>query len=244
MSPGKVNPPSPPALTVEQKIEEARQRILTEVRQETKGAIDAAEHQVLVGIKKAVAEAVDLQYKVVIAELGHAKDDKDDSRRWKIFMAVLPVVLTAVFGGWVTWRVAIGQKDLERKLDEQKQELTARLALTQEYQKRRVTVYEGCAKNMSDLLQGLEVLRIDSRDANAVSANVHSLYLCARDNSLYVSKEVADQLGKVRSDAIDVIQAAKNGSINLRAVEGDIDAADKRMREELVALTIPLNPAH
>jgi hypothetical protein len=218
----------------------ARQQLLDEVRLQTETGILGAQARILEGIKSAVAEGVETKYKVVVATLGDSSTSRQESRNWETFKIILPVVLTVGLGFWVF----ILQKSVEQKIDAQKQDLGARLVLTQEYQKRKVAVYETCAKEMSMLTQGLELLRVDPGDQKQASDSVHDLYECARNNSLYVSKEVAEELNRVRSDAITDLQVARSGSMNVGAVENDVSTAEKQMKQELLDATAPLTPVH
>jgi hypothetical protein len=225
---------------VQNKIGVARQQILSEVRLQTETAIRASQDKIIEDIKSAVAEAVETKYKVVVGTLGESSQGRGDSRSWETLKIILPVVLTVGLGWWVF----ILQKNVEQKLEEQKQDLSARLALTQEYQKRKVAVYENCAKEMSILVQGLELLRIDPGEQKQASDSIHNLYECARNNSLYVSEKVAEELSQVRSDAITDLQVARSGSMNIGAVENDIDATERQMKQELLDATAPLAAVH
>jgi hypothetical protein len=219
---------------------EIRERMLNEVRLQAEAVILASRDKIIEDVKAAVTEAVQTKYKVAIGTLGERSDGKQDSRTWETFKIILPVVLTVGLGLWVFML----QKSVEQKLEEQKQDLSARLALTQEYQKRKVAVYETCAKEMSNLVQGLELLRIDPGDQKQASEAVHDLYECARNNSLYVSERVAEELSQVRSDAITDLQVARSGSLNIGAVEKDISATETQMKKELLDATTPLGAAH
>ena len=222
------------------KFEAARQKLLDEVRLQTESAILDSQARILEGIKSSVTEGVETKYKVVVATLGESSTSKQESRNWETFKIILPVVLTVGLGFWVF----ILQKSVEQKIDAQRQDLGARLVLTQEYQKRKVAVYEKCAKEMSVLVQGLELLRLDPGDQKQASDSVHDLYECAQNNSLYVSKEVAQGLSQVRSDAITDLQVARSGSMNLSAVENDVSTVEKQMKQELLDATAPLTAVH
>jgi hypothetical protein len=213
--------------------------IVEEVRKQVESAIAENQKNILAGIQKAVSEAVETKYKVVVAQLG-TDNPKKDSHLLQIMLVVVPVLLTVGLGWWVTR----SQTEITRKIDEQKQDLTTRLALTQEYQKRKLDVYQGCTKDMSILLQALEVLRVDATDQKASSDAVHDLYDCHQNNPLYVTNDVAQLLSKVEGDATAVMQKAPKDEMNMDTVERDVVAAEKRMLEELTAVTIPLNPTH
>ena len=216
--------------------EAARQMLIAEVKKQMEAAMSANQSEILSGIQKTISEAVDTKYKVVIAQLGPEKNEKD-SHTWQIVLAVLPILLTVGLGWWVTK----AQTEITKRIDDQKQDLAARLVLTQEYQKRKLDVYQACTKSLSTLTQALEALRVDPTDQKAASDAVHDLYDCTQNNSLYVTTSVAEPLEAVQTDAIAIMQKAGNGGVNTVSVEADVGVAKKRMLEEFTSVTVPLN---
>ena len=212
--------------------------IASTVRAETEKSISACEGRILDGIQKSVSAAVETKYKVVIARLGSEKVEKD-SHGWQIALTIIPVVLTIGLGWWVTK----AQTEIVRRIDDQKQDLTTRLALTQEYQKRKLDVYQACAKSMSSLSDSLQPLRMDPKDLKAASDSVRDLYDCRQNNSLYVTRDVAALLAQVQNDGIVVMQNAAGGNVDTKRLEEDILATENQMLQELTAVTIPLSPS-
>lgn len=231
-------PDNPNANNLEDKLQTVKRQMIEEVKNQTALSLEMSERNILSGIKSAIENAVETKYRVTIGTLGEAP--KGESRGFEIFKILLPVALTAVLAYWVF----VLQKRIEGKIEEQKQTLGARLALTQEYQKRKVKIYEDCAQDMSALLQGLELLRIDLTKQQPASSAVHDLYVCARNNALYVSPDVARMLGDVRSQAIIELQSAGTSPLNLGPVEREINSAEAQMKAELQSATVPLNPAN
>lgn len=215
-----------------------QQMISAAVKAQTEQAISACEDRILKDIEKSVSEAVETKYKVVIAKFG-ADEAKKDSHLWQIILAIIPIVLTVGLGWWVTR----AQTEIVRRIDDQKQDLTTRLALTQEYQKRKLDVYQACAKSMSILADSLQPLRMDPKDLKAASDAVRDLYDCTHNNSLYTTKDIAELLDRVQADGIAVMQNASGGNVNTDPLEQDIIAAERQMLKELTAVTVPLNPA-
>jgi flagellar basal body-associated protein FliL len=221
---------------IERKCEEMRPRILEELRSQTEAALRDSERKIVDDIQTVVSNAVETKYKVVIGSVGTNTERKEDSRNFEIVKVVLPVLLTIGLGYWIF----VLEKSVERKVDDQKQDLAARLTLTQQYQKRKVEIYEKCANDMSNLLQGLELLRIDPNQQKPASDSIHALYEDARNNALYVSEDIADQLNTVRSDAISDLQLARTGTLKFGTVEKDIAEAERRMKKELSDVRAPL----
>ena len=210
--------------------------IVAAVKAQTEQAMAANEERILDSVQKSVSEAIETKYRVVIGRLGAEKEGKD-SHLWQIILAVIPVVLTIGLGWWVSR----GQTAIERKIDQQKQELTTKLALTQEYQKRKLDVYQKCSTSMNVLADSLQPLRLYPKDSKDASDAVRELYDCAKNNPLYVTKDVAALLAQVQDDAIVVMQKAPN--VDTTALEKDILAAENKMLQELTGVTVPLNSA-
>ena len=167
----------------------------------------------------------------MVGEVGGRPADEHTSKKWQAFLVILPILLTGSLGAWISY-----------KFDNQKQELGARLALTQEYEKRKVAVYEDCAKDLSLLLQALQLLDINPRDRKAADDSIHDIYECALNHSLYVSDEANRKLANVRTEAMTVLQGASGKSnVNTTAVEAATQAAESQMRKELVDITASLD---
>src|SRR5215469_12438710 len=101
---------------LEERLAAANKEIIAQVRQETAASVSRSAQEVLAGIKQAVNDAVDLKYRVVIAEMHGENEKKSESKRWQAFLAILPVALTIGLGAWIS-----------HKFEDQKQELGARL---------------------------------------------------------------------------------------------------------------------
>ena len=221
-----------------------RLSIAAEVKAQTEAAIAESERRILSGIQKAVSEAVETKYKVVVAQLGENNSSKkSNSHAWPIVMAVIPVLLTILLGGYINWRVSRVQSDINTKLDAQKQELTTRLAITQEYQKGKLNAYIACTQTLKDLLAALETLSVDPNEQKAVTDGVAALNDYIHESSLYVTKNVAEPLAKAQEDAIAVMQQARKGHIDITAFERDRAEAEKRMLDELTGVTVQLEPS-
>lgn len=214
--------------------------IAAEVRQQTMAAIAESERRILLGIQKAVSEAVETKYKVVVGQLG--EDKKKNEHAWQIALAVIPVLLTILLGTYLTWRVTKAQTGITAKIDEQKQELATRLALTQEYQKGKLNEYIRCTKTLNTLLAALETLNVDQSNRKPVADAVTELNDCTSNTSLYVTENVAQPLAEAQQDAIAIMQKPGNGPVDTSAFERARATAEKRMLDELTGVTVRLEP--
>jgi hypothetical protein len=229
----------PEANILETRLENLRKQVLAEVSQQTTNALSHHQETLLSELKTTISEALQKQQQVVAVRLGTEKEG-GGSKLYELVKIMIPVVATALLGLWVFFL----QQTTLGKMEEQKQDLGTRLALTQEYQKRKVAIYESCANEMSNLIQGLELMRIDRTNQKLASDSVYALYVCSRNNELYVSSDVAQALSDVRSHAIDDLQNASSQRPKTGVVEKDISKAEDLMRKELLSATADLKPTH
>ncbi len=140
---------------------------------------------------------------------------KGDPPGWKLLTLVLPVVLTSLLGLWVYRVQANIQANLTQKVERESNALQARLALTQDYYRERLSTYK-------DVHQRVVALREKARTAAHQSAfdagldkPISDLYGSYSGSSIFISNEVLVALealwnravGAARSDTVDSAQA-------------------------------------
>jgi hypothetical protein len=112
-----------------------------------------------------------------------------ESTFWKMAPVVLPVLLGALI-----WWLQLGTN---QRIDAAGKELSAKLALREEFYKRKFTVYEDAHKQMIAVLGAADALRIEPASAQKradLADNLLRLYEVVGTNGLYMSKDVADGL--------------------------------------------------
>src|SRR5437016_11396339 len=102
-------------------------------------------------------ESLNLSIVRVENRIETVRTKQDETRKWQIFIVILTPLATAVLGGLV-W---LWQSQLQQHIDEQTRELTTRLALTEEFYRRKLTVYEKVHQQTTDLTNALNDVRFN-----------------------------------------------------------------------------------
>lgn len=151
-----------------------------------------------------------------------------ESKFWKIAPVVLPVLL-----GVLIWWVQLGTN---QRIDAAGKELSAKLALREEFYKRKFTVYEDAHRQMIEVLAAVEALRIEPSNAQKradLADSLLKLYDVARTNGLYMSKDVADGLLDIWSTGTDVHELNNTGTTDISRMTQEIARVENLMKREL-----------
>jgi hypothetical protein len=144
-----------------------------------------------------------------------------ESKTWKIALVAIPVLLTVGLGFFVD---ASGKR------------LATRLALTQEFYKRKLSVYEEADKQMAAVIGCLEDLRLnpdDSAQTTAAFDNVRKLSDVSKTNGLYMTKEVSEGLNDVSFTVADSPPLNGKPGSNLKTITDKADKVEAQMKKEL-----------
>jgi hypothetical protein len=216
-----------PALTDEQTtavrnlINESKTDIVDAVKTAIKENQDKIKTDATADIKKAVEE----HHQVVIAKVmpGTGRDTKGESKKFKVMLALIPVAATVGLGFYVA-----------RKVDQSKQEITTRLAIQEEFYKRKLATYEKTYAQMAEFNQALNSLRVDP---DSVEAGMKAFQSMAefdkfrRSNALYIRSDVMTELGNVWEAAANVVNDPKSAKKN--PLTEKITAVEKLIENDL-----------
>lgn len=138
---------------------------------------------------------------------------------------LLPSLVTALigFGIWST------QKDIEQKVEKNNRMIQTRLALSEEFYKRRLTVYEATCKEVATVKDALDQAQLDTAKA---ADSLKSLHHFRQSNALYISDNLETSLADVWEAGIDLMMSAEDEAVKKRIVER-IAIAHVHMKDEL-----------
>jgi hypothetical protein len=156
-------------------------------------------------------------------------DARSRSRRSEIGMYVFQGFLGAVIGLLVWWL----QMGVNHQIEDAKAVLSARLALSQEYFKQRLTIYtqlHGFALGLRDA--AIQETPASSLRHTLLATNSKKLYECYTANSLYVSPALLELVGQVWREALDADRAAAGGASESQ-LPGLTDKMEDLMRQDL-----------
>jgi hypothetical protein len=115
-----------------------------------------------------------------------------ESKLLKATYIALPVVL-----GFVVWILQLGTN---QKIDSTSKKLATRLALTEEFYKRKLTIYEELEKQMAGLAEAMKDLEADPANASSrmlVIDDVRKLSDTAKTSRLFLGEGVSEGLSDV-----------------------------------------------
>jgi hypothetical protein len=150
---------------------------------------------------------------------------QEDSKRWQIFLAIVTALI-----GFSVW---YAQGRIQQRIDDKSHELEARLALNQEYYRRKLTTYETVHKEMSNLINALDEVRFQSGGKKSANDALHKLYLSYTTNSLYLSGEVAKQLEDLVELGNRLPSLDRSGKTTMGQLEQRVASVEEQMKKDL-----------
>ena len=161
------------------------------------------------------------------------------NKTWDILKLVLPIVLTAVLGLMVWYFQNQIQKnadehnrEIQAKVDENNRLLSTRLALTEEFYKRKLAEYEKVGIVIAKLREALDrydELEVDPEIGAQASDNTNAVRVLKESDFLFFSSKFRDKLDELWIIGVHVI--------GKRELEADVktNLADliKSLRDEM-----------
>lgn len=154
--------------------------------------------------------------------------DHAESKFWKILYIVIPILLGFVVG--------LLQLRTNERIDSASKKLAARLALTEEFYKKKLGVYEDVDKQMIVILGALNDLRLDPSSGErraAVADNLRKLNDMSTMNDLYLSKTIKDATSDVSYTAVGCLQAGSKPPTGMQSLQNKVNQAEQLMKNEL-----------
>jgi hypothetical protein len=158
------------------------------------------------------------------------KEASASNRAWDILKAVLPILLTTLLGFWVWYT----QNKIQSKVEESNRLLSTRLALTEEFYKRKLNQYEATSKEIADLEQSLE--QYDERESDPTIGTRASNSMSAVDrlrksDFLYLTDKFKGELGDLWDIGIDRMRSNGNDDTEIK----------KKLRDQIKQLKDEMN---
>jgi len=222
-------------VAINELITAAKQDVMDTVQEKVVEGINANQQLILESIKHNIIEAINANQKVIIATDRNitVPSKNEENKKWKVFMAVLPIVLTTVLGILV-WRAQTRiQSDISNSSDALKSRLETGSALTQEFYKKRLEIYDQTHKEMALLVDALQSARINAESVGVASASLKSLNQTFRINNLYVSNEVAKELRQLWRLGIDMPSLRPSGKTTMNEILSQVSRVEEQMKNDL-----------
>ena len=188
----------------------------------------------LKAVSREAASDVHEHIDVVIKEAKDAAAAREKAERyWQVFMVALPVLLTVGLGFWVSNT----QFNIRKQVEDNTRLLSTRLALREEFYRRRLTIYETTCKHLANLRESLDLLEQAQIDPNInvqAADNINAVDRLRKSEFLYMSDELVAELGDLWGLAVDRMRpAGEDGAEIMERITRQVSALEARMKADL-----------
>jgi hypothetical protein len=164
-----------------------------------------------------------------------------------VMKVVLPVILPILLGFFVWYgqkkietQVDTNKTEIQSKVDENNRMLQTRLALTEEFYKRKLNAYEKTCGEIANLRASLDRLReleINPEIGQQAFASVRAVNDLRKSDLLYLSDDFKNDLGDLWGYGIDRMKVNADDDAALELAMGkvneQISKLERRMRDDL-----------
>ena len=154
-----------------------------------------------------------------------------ESRGWGGYMVkvVLPIVLTTVLGLMVWYfqnqiqrKADENNRAIQGKVEENNRLLSTRMALTEEFYKRKLDEYEKTGKVIAKLRESLDrydELEVNPEIGKQASDNTNAVYRSSKSDFLYLSPEFRAQLLELYDIGVDIMRREENPDVKKKLAD-------------------------
>jgi hypothetical protein len=199
--------------------------------------VSKSDPAVLSSLAKSMAESATRQSDLVSKLVDQVKADAE-SKTWKIIQLAVPVLLTALLGLAIWWV----QTGITQRIDRASRELSMQLALTEDFYKKKLSIYENADKQMRQVLAAIRDLRFDpnKKKRSAAIDELRQLNDTAEVNGMYMSEQASQAIKDVWFLAANARLLSPDGSTSLQEISSRIVEVEVLMRKELGGAGRPL----
>lgn len=152
-----------------------------------------------------------------------------ETRRWQVIALLIPVIATAALG-------IIGDKwksSLQATIDQRSKELSTRLALTEEFYKRKLNVHEALYKQLVVVVNALKDAKFNTdKRAEAVNS-LAALYAGYTTGGLYLSRDLVSLLKEFEETATTTPVLYSNGTATIADLQDLFVKTEQQMVKDL-----------
>jgi hypothetical protein len=132
---------------------------------------------------------------------------------WEILKVLVPTAFTTLFGLYI-WNV---QTEIKNKVDRNSQMLQTRLALSEEFYKRKLDVYQDACKRVASVKEALDQASTDDMKTETEAIDrLAELDRFNKTNTLYMSDELEKGLSDLWSSGIVLLRSQNTDDTSVR----------------------------
>jgi hypothetical protein len=147
---------------------------------------------------------------------------KAESHAWKLVLLVLPIILTSIFGLYVSTRVERVSTDLQ-----------AQLTLTQDYYRERLKTYKLVHEQVVALREKAKTAADQTAYDAGLDKPIGDFYSSYSNSSIFITDDLLHDLTDLWNKAMGATRADKVGTNEIHQLDVAIDTIEKRMRQDL-----------
>ena len=150
---------------------------------------------------------------------------------WEILKVTIPTAFTALVGLYI-WNV---QTEIKNKVDQNSQLLQTRLALSEEFYKRRLDVYQDACKRVASVKEALDQASVeDMKTETQAIDSLAELDRFNKTNTLYMSDDLEKGLSDLWSSGIVLLRSQNSDDTTARdGLKSKILDLHTRMKDDL-----------
>jgi len=172
-----------------------------------------------------IPDGLDKQLDLIGKKLEILTSKQENTKQWQIVLAVVTALI-----GFSVW---YAQSRIQLRIDDNSRQLEARLALNQEFYRRKLSSYEKVHAQMADLINALNDVRFDPSGKKPAVNALHGLYVSYTTNSIYLSGAIVTQLADLvelgnRLPALD-----RSGKTTMGQVDQQVALIEEQMKTDL-----------
>ena len=217
--------------------------LLEQVHAKTTEAIATNQETIIATIQQRIVEAVNNNQRVIIATAQNDRPEKG-TKRWQIIMAVIPIVLTSLFGvglsvlGYFIWETQANSQQridqtnarLQQSIDQTNARQSTRLSFTEEFYKRRFTAYDKLYQQVIKLSSELNADNTTGAVLALAELNRHS-----RTERLYLSDSIVHEIDDIWVTGIKILRGepGQTSEESRTEIARRVSDLEKHMKKDL-----------
>jgi len=219
--------------SINNSIESCKKEVIDATLAKVVELIRANQQQLLEAVEENIIAAVNANQRVIItteqSDVSKGAVDEKQTRKWKVFMVALPIVLSTILG----FMIFNAQQRIQKDVSDKSENLKTQLALMQEFYKKKLGVYEEIHKQIASLVDSLQSVQINPESVGKASENLRAVNQTYKINNLYLSNELAEQLKALWELGIEMPALRPSGKATIGEILGRVSLIEAQMKKDL-----------
>jgi hypothetical protein len=219
--------------SINNSIEQSKKDVIDATSAKVVELIRANQQQIIKAVEENIVAALNANQRVIIATEHNGVNkkavDSEETRKWKVFMVALPIILSTILG----LMIFNAQQRIQKDVSDKSENLKTQLALMQEFYSKKLGVYEEIHKQIASLVDSLQSVQINPESVGKASENLRAVNQAYKINNLYLSNELAEQLKALWELGIEMPALRPTGKATMGEILGRVSLIEAQMKKDL-----------